>query len=374
MKIVIAPDSYKGALRAPQVADAIASGWCSVRQQDEIFSLPMSDGGEGICETLVNAMNGAFQHLETVDAMMRSRRGRVGICKEFAVLESAEANGIELLARNELNPMRATSYGVGLLLRQLLVQNKCRKIIIGIGGSATVDGGAGMLQALGVRFLDAENREFPAGIGGGMLRDVKQVDCSAVVPEVSKAELIVACDVTNVLCGANGSAAVFGPQKGATPDMVVSLDENLRHFAALCGDDGNAPGDGAAGGLGFALRKLLHAKVMPGAELVMECVQLDKVLTGADLLITGEGCSDDQTACGKLCAEIAKRAAKYAVPAVLLSGALRGNCRELEKLFAGCFSISTGPGELSAAMAQTGENLFRHSAALAAFASGIIKE
>lgn len=374
MKIVIAPDSYKGALRAPQVADAIAAGWRSVRQQDETVTIPMSDGGEGICETLVSAMNGSFLELETVDAMMRPRQGRVGICKDFAVLESAEANGIELLARSELNPMRATSYGVGMLLRQLVCRCQCRKIVIGIGGSATVDGGAGMLQALGVRFLDAELREFPAGIGGGMLRDVKQVDCSGMLPELAGVELTVACDVTNVLCGAGGSAAVFGPQKGATPDMVLSLDENLRHFAALFEDEGNAPGDGAAGGLGFALRKVLRAGVMPGAELVMQCVELDKFLAQADLLITGEGCSDDQTACGKLCAGIAEKAAVHGVPAVLLSGALRGSCRELEKLFAGCFSIATGPGDLSAAIAATKENLFRHSAALAAFASGIIKE
>ena len=231
-----------------------------------------------------------------------------------------------------------------------------------------------MLQALGVRFLDADLREFPAGIGGGMLRDVKQVDCSGMLPELAGVELTVACDVTNVLCGAGGSAAVFGPQKGATPDMVLSLDENLRHFAALFEDEGNAPGDGAAGGLGFALRKVLRAGVMPGAELVMQCVELDKFLAQADLLITGEGCSDDQTACGKLCAGIAEKAAVHGVPAVLLSGALRGSCRELEKLFAGCFRIATGPGDLSAAIAATKENLFRHSAALAAFASGIIKE
>ena len=367
MKIVIAPDSYKGAMRAGQVAAAIAEGWRSIRQDDEIVLLPLSDGGEGLCEVLTNGSGGEFVRIETVDALMRQKSATVGISGDTAVIESAEANGIEHLAATELNPLRATTAGVGMLLKEVLTRYRCRKVIIGIGGSATVDGGAGMLQALGVRFYDRCGRLLPFGIGGGDLINIGRIELDGMLPEISEAEISVACDVTNPLCGDNGSAAVFGPQKGALPDMVTSLDRNLAHFASLLDDDGTCPGDGAAGGLGFALRKVVRAQLCPGAALVMRELKFAEVLKDASLVITGEGCSDNQTVCGKLCSQVAETAGEYGVPVLLLSGALQGDCKELEKLFAGIFSIAVRPSTLDEAIASTGENLYRSAANFARF-------
>ena len=358
MKVIIAPDSYKGALRAPEVAAAFAAGWRSVAPADEIICLPLSDGGEGMMTALCSALGGKIITLPAHDALNRPISARVVIAGEVAVVESAEANGIELLDHCELDPLTATTYGVGELLRQLLDRG-IRRFLIGIGGSATVDCGAGMLQALGAQFYDAYGNILPSGAGGGVLREVAALQLTALDPRLTECEINVACDVTNPLCGVSGAAQVFGPQKGATPEMVISLDNNLRHFAALAGDDGTCPGDGAAGGLGFALRKFLHAQMASGAELVMQYSGFEAALTGADLVVTGEGCSDEQTACGKLCACVAHAAHAHKVPVILFSGALRGQTAKLAALFDGCFSIASGPGELSEAIAATAENLRR---------------
>ncbi len=362
MKIIIAPDSYKGALRAPAVANALAAGWAAVRPDDEIITIPMSDGGEGLCEVLVNANGGSFMELPCHDALVRPRMARVGVIGDTAVLETAEANGIELLTRDELNPEIATTYGVGELLRQLVEEHKFKKIIAGIGGSATVDAGLGMLQALGAKFFTADGNELPAGAGGGSLAKIVRAEMVKI-----DCEILVACDVTNPLTGANGSAAVFGPQKGATPEMVKTLDAGLANFAGLFGDGGKSPGDGAAGGLGFALRRILGAKLIPGAELVMEETGFVNALDGASLVITGEGCSDEQTVCGKLCARIADTAAAKGVSTVLCSGALRGDVKILRSKFSGCFSISSGPSSLEEAISKTAENLEDTANSLAGF-------
>ena len=245
----------------------------------------------------------------------------------------------------------------------------CREFIIGIGGSATVDGGSGMLQALGVRFFDQWGNELPAGIGGGDLRNVAKVDLSGLDERILASRVQVACDVTNILCGPSGSAAVFGPQKGATPEMVTSLDANLHNYAVLSGDPGEVPGDGAAGGMGYALRKFLGGKLVSGASLVMEKSGFLAALPGSSLVITGEGCSDEQTAYGKLCSKVAEAAAAEGVPTVLLSGALRGDTAVLEKLFCGTFSISPGAVTLDEAIAGTRKNLARMGANLAGLAT-----
>ena len=370
MKIIVAPDSFKNALRAPEVAAAIIRGWNLSRPQDRLIAMPMSDGGEGLCDALTLAAGGRYLEIAAFDPLMRPRCGRAGISGELAVLESAEANGIELLRREELDPLKTTTFGVGVMLKELLLFHGCRKFIIGIGGSATVDGGAGMLQALGCRFYDSAGAELPQGIGGGDLGKITRIDHSGLPAELDETEITVACDVNNILCGETGSAAVFGPQKGATPAMVKILDANLKHFAALWNDPGISPGDGAAGGLGFALRKL-GGKMESGAKLVMKESGFYEQLSGADLVITGEGCSDNQTACGKLCSEIAIAAKSRGVPTVLFSGALKGDCAELEKLFAGCFSISRGVCTLDEALASTRENLEKTASALAVFTSGL---
>ncbi|MBE6399059.1 MAG: glycerate kinase [Lentisphaerae bacterium] len=358
MKVIVAPDSYKGALRAPEVAAAFAAGWQSVYPQDEIVSLPLSDGGEGMMNALCSALDGKIITLPAHDALNRPISAHAAVAGDIAVVESAEANGIELLDRSELDPLAATTYGVGELIKQLLDRG-IRKFLIGIGGSATVDGGAGMLQALGAQLMDDYGNILPAGAGGGALRNVAKVQLTTLDPRLTECDIKVACDVTNPLCGITGAAQVFGPQKGATPEMVTSLDENLRRFAALADDDGTQPGDGAAGGLGFALRKFLHASMASGAKLVMEYSGFEAALTDAELVVTGEGCSDEQTACGKLCAGVAQAAHERNVPVILFSGALRGDTAKLTELFDGCFSIASGPGDLSEAIAATAENLRR---------------
>ncbi len=370
MKIIVAPDSFKNALRASSVAQYMAAGWKRVRKNDELIMLPMSDGGEGLCDALCTALHGEFVDIPVHDSLMRLRQGRAVIAGDTAVIESAEANGIELLEQSELAPLETTTFGVGELLRSLFNEHHCRNFIIGIGGSATVDGGVGMLQALGYRFLRADGSAVPDGAGGGVLNKIVKIDDSAVDPLLKNIQIKVACDVNNVLCGEHGSAAVFGPQKGATPEMVKILDENLRHFAKLFGNNGDFPGDGAAGGLGFALR-MIGGRMESGAKIVMRETGFAAALDGADLVITGEGCSDDQTACGKLCAAIALEAKAAGVPAVLVSGALRGDCSELEKLFAGCFSISRGVSTLEDALKDTAVNLEKCTASLAAFAGGL---
>lgn len=357
MKIVVAPDSFKGALRAGRVAASFAAGWSEVRPQDTVIEFPLSDGGEGVCDALAGNGRGTVEQISVHDPLMREVMADIGFTEDFAVLESAGANGIELLKADELDPMLATTYGVGEALKELVSVRRCRKIIIGIGGSATVDCGAGMLQALGVKFFTADGVLLPDGVGGGDLGSVARVDAEELKTVLGDTELLVACDVTNVLTGMDGAAAVFGPQKGATPEMVAELDANLRSFAALFGDDGNTPGDGAAGGLGFAFRKILGAKICSGAELVMKVTGFAGVLEGADLVITGEGCSDSQSCCGKLCSVAAEAAAKAGVPVILVSGALRGERGGLEKLFDGCFSIADGPCSLSEAVEGTEKNL-----------------
>lgn len=366
MKIIVAPDSFKGALRAPEAAAAFAAGWREVRPDDEVLELPLSDGGEGMAEALKRALNGEDVPLTVHDALRRPVTARAVIAGDMAVVETAEAAGIERLERGELNPLAATSFGAGEMLRALYDRG-FRKFIVGIGGSATVDGGAGMLQALGMRLTDADGRALPPGIGGGALRHAAAADIAMLAPW-RECGIKVACDVTNPLCGSSGAAAVFGPQKGATPEMVPVLDDNLRRWAGLFGDDGTHPGDGAAGGMGFALRRVLGAEMVSGARLVMQYSGFDAALEGASLVVTGEGCSDGQTACGKLCAQVAESAHAAGVPVMLFSGALRGDTRELETLFDGCYSIAAGPGTLEAAMADTAKNLRRAGANVARIA------
>lgn len=356
MKVVIAPDSYKGALRAEAVAQALAEGWSSVFPGDELCCIPLSDGGEGMASALAAACGGKIIRIPACDALMRPVETKAVMLGNTAILESAEANGIERLKRSELDPLAATTYGVGVMIKALLDRG-CRDFVIGIGGSATVDGGAGMLQALGMEYFDIRNKMLPIGCGGGDLRHIHRVETGRFDPRLSECRIKVACDVTNGLCGRNGSAAVFGPQKGATPEMVQSLDENLAHWAGLFGSSGSSAGDGAAGGLGFALREILHGELVSGADLVMEYSGFESVVKNADLVITGEGCSDEQTAYGKLCSRVAEKAAKYGVPTLLVSGALRGDTAALEKVFCGCFSISPGAISLDEAIAGTQKNL-----------------
>ena len=375
MKIIFAPDSFKGALRSPGVAAALAAGWRSVRKDDELIGIPLADGGEGTAEALRLSTGGAKFTVPAHDALMRdivADYTLLGGGARTAVMEMAAASGIELIAKAELDPLVATTYGAGELFLAALKRD-ISKIVVGIGGSATVDGGAGFLQALGVRFYGRDGGLLPPGIGGGELEEIARIDASALAG-LPKRELVVACDVTNPLLGANGAAAVFGPQKGATPETVPVLERNLKHWFEVLRDAGladrcDAPGDGAAGGMGFMLRAVLKAEVRSGADLVIGLSGMPEALKGASLVVTGEGCSDPQTVCGKLCAVVAEHAAKAGVPTVLCAGALRGDTAPLEQVFSGVFSIAAGPGTLESAIAATEANLRRAGANLAKLAT-----
>jgi len=374
MKVVAAPDSFKGALRSPEVAAALATGWKSVREDDEVIAIPLADGGEGTAEALRIATGGERVTVSAHDALMRPVESEYSILGdgETVVMEMATAAGIELIRREELDPLAATTYGAGEVLLSALKRG-ANKVVIGIGGSATVDGGAGFLQALGVKYFDADGKIIPAGIGGGALHRICRIDASALA-DVVTCGLIVACDVTNPLLGERGTVAVFGPQKGVTPELKPMMENGIRHWAEVVMRSGladrcDASGDGAAGGLGFALRSVLKAEIRSGAGLVMDLSGFDAAVRGASLVITGEGCSDEQTAYGKLCAVVAERAEAANVPTVLCAGALRGDTAALEKRFSGVFSIAAGPGALEDAIAATGENLRRAGANLARLAS-----
>lgn len=362
MKIIIAPDSFKGSLRSPAVCAALARGLAARLPEAELVSLPLADGGEGTVDAVVAAAGGTCRSVRVRGPLMEPVEAVYGLAgaRRTAVIEMAAAAGLELLPSHRLDPGRATTCGVGELLRDALDAG-CREIILGIGGSATVDGGAGLLQALGLRLLDKEGGTLPAGIGGGALHLVAAVDASDLEPRLREISLSIACDVTNPLLGPTGAAAVFAPQKGADPATVARLEENLAHWSRLLvaaglADRTDHPGDGAAGGLGFALRTLCGGRMTSGAQLIIEAVGLPAQLANADLVITGEGRTDGQTAGGKLCAVVTELARAAGVPTVLLSGALAGG-EELDRHFSAAFSIARGPGPLAAAMADTEVNL-----------------
>lgn len=364
MKIIIAPDSFKGSLRSPDVCAALCRGLRSALPEAELVALPLADGGEGTTQVLTAATGGTLHEVTVHGPLMDPVAALYGVTgdRTCAVIEMAAASGIELLAPDRLDPLRATTFGVGELVRAMLDTNGVSTLLLGIGGSATVDGGAGMAQALGARFFDAQGEPLPDGIGGGELERIAAVDFTSLDPRLRNINVKVGCDVTNPLLGPRGAAAVFGPQKGAGPAAVARLERNLGHWRGLLqtagvADAADRPGDGAAGGLGFALRTIYQGELVSGAALVIEAAGLHRELRDADLLITGEGRTDDQTAGGKLCSVVAEAAAAAGVPAILASGAVCGDPDALRRRFAAAFSIARGPGSLAGAMRDTAANL-----------------
>ena len=365
MKFIIAPDSYKGCLKSIEICEYLAIGIKEINPNAEIEKLPMADGGEGTVEAIVLSTGGEFHKLKVLGPLGEQVEAIYGVAgnSNTAVMEMASASGIELLPREKLNPLKTSTYGTGQILKQI-IQNGVRDIIIGIGGSATVDGGAGMAQALGYKFLDKDAKELKMPLGGGDLKQIAAIDDSGVLAELKTCRIQIASDVTNPLLGKNGAVKVFGPQKGATDEMLIELEENLAHYAdkivsAGFANDCKMARDGAAGGLGFALRSLCSAKSVSGAELMIEITGLKQKLANADILITGEGCTDFQTAHGKLCAVVAQAAENAKVPAVLVSGALQGDLSELSDLFIAMFSTTSLPCKLEDAFALTPDNLIR---------------
>ncbi len=334
-KIVIAPDSFKGNLTSLQVASCLEKGIKRVLPEAECIKIPMSDGGEGTVEAMVDAAQGKFIEKRVKGPTGKPVTARYGwlAARKTAVIEMAQASGLPLLDDSEKNPLKTTTYGTGQLILDAIKQG-AKTIIIGIGGSATNDGGAGMAQALGVRFLDAEGREIKELGCGEMLIKIAAMDMQALDERVNDIDIIVACDVENPLCGKKGAAHVFGPQKGATPEMVATLDANLGYFGKLIKHQlgkevSRVSGAGAAGGLGAGLMAFTGARLKSGIDIVLEATGLERCIQDADIVITGEGRVDFQTAFGKTPAGVAKAAKKHNVPVVAIGGALTDDARKV---------------------------------------------
>ena len=327
MKIVIAPDSFKESLTALEVAEAIEAGLKKVLPDAEYVKVPMADGGEGTVQSLVDATEGRLISAEVCAPLGNKVKAEFGLSGDgrTAIIEMAAASGLHLVPPEARNPLRTTSYGTGELILAALAEG-VEKIIVGIGGSATNDGGAGMLQALGALLLDAQHQ--PIGAGGGCLQDLAAIDLSGLDKRLAGVEIVVACDVDNPLCGEKGASAVFGPQKGATAEMVQALDSGLQHFAALAardlGLDIQSPaGAGAAGGMGGGVLLLPDARLQAGVQIVMEAVKLAEKVQDADLVITGEGRMDAQSVHGKTPIGVAHTAKAFGKPVIAIVGCLR---------------------------------------------------
>lgn len=326
MKVVIAIDSLKGSLSSMEAGMAIKDGILAAKPDAEVIVKPLADGGEGTTDALIEGMNGERIDLTVTGPMHTPVDAYYGYLKDTntAVMEMASAAGITLVPDSEKNPLLATSYGVGEMINDA-IQRGCRNFIIGIGGSVTNDGGIGMLKALGVRFLDENDED--AGEGGQALAKVARIDVSGMNPLLKECHIQVACDVNNPLCGENGSTYVYGPQKGVTEDMKKTLDEAMAHFArvtseTLENDYLNTPGAGAAGGLGYAFLAYTGAALTPGIELILDAVGLEEELSNADVVVTGEGRLDFQTAMGKAPVGVARLAKKYNAKVIAFAGSV----------------------------------------------------
>jgi glycerate kinase len=328
MKIVIAPDSFKENLTSLEVASEIETGLKRVWPDATYVKVPMADGGEGTVQSLVDATGGRIVKAEVSGPMGEKVMASYGLLGDgkTAVIEMAEASGLPLVPKEKRNPLVATTYGTGELIGDA-IKRGVTEIILGIGGSATNDAGAGLAQALGVRFLNFGGAPIPELIAGGHLDKVQAVDMSAVNPGLAGIHISVACDVTNPLCGEKGASRVYGPQKGATPEMVEQLDKNLAHFAhvikrSIGADVAERPGAGAGGGIGAGLMAFTNATLKRGVELVVAATRLEEHMQGAVLAITGEGRVDFQTAFGKTPSGVAAAARKCGVPVVAIGGGL----------------------------------------------------
>ena len=325
-KVVIAPDSFKESLSAMAVAEAIERGFRQIYPQVQYVKLPMADGGEGTVDSMVAATGGEIVRVEVTGPLGQPVSAFYGLLGEgeTAVIEMAAASGLHLAPKGQRDPRITTSYGTGELILAAL-ERGVKTIILGIGGSATNDGGAGMMQALGARLLDDQQQPLPPG--GAALARLAQIDLSAVDPRLQQVSVTAACDVDNPLCGPHGASAVFGPQKGATLEMVTQLDAALSHFGSLLQQATgrevlNAPGAGAAGGMGAALLGMLNARLRPGIEIVIETLRLEEALRDADLVITGEGRLDSQSIHGKTPIGVARVAKRHGLPVIGIAGSL----------------------------------------------------
>jgi len=334
-----------------KLCENIEKGIRKVFGTAEIVRVPMADGGEGTVQSLVDATGGEIINLKVKGPLLKEVDAFYGILGDgnTAVIEMASASGLTLLTQEERNPMKTTTYGTGQIIKYALDMG-CRNIIIGIGGSATNDGGAGMVKALGIKLLDEKSEEID--FGGGNLNRLKSIDLSEIDSRIKQCNIVVACDVNNPLCGEKGASYIFGPQKGADENMIITLDKNLSHYSEMIKkylgvSIKDYPGAGAAGGLGGGLLAFLNAKLQPGINIVIETTALEEKLKDADLVITGEGMIDYQTQYGKTPYGVAKLAKKYNIPVIAIAGAIGKGAEELySKVFDSIFSIVDKPMQL----------------------------
>lgn len=378
MKIVIAPDSFKECISAKEACIAIQKGFEKIFEEGEYILVPMADGGEGTTEALVDSTDGAIYKVETTNPIGEKRISKFGILGDgkTAIIEMAQASGLELISKEKRNPMVTTTYGTGELIKSALDKN-IETILIGIGGSATNDGGAGMIQALGGKLLDKDGKEI--GFGGGELSKLHKIDLSNLDERLKKVKIIVACDVDNPLTGERGASYIFGKQKGGTPEMLKILDNNLKHFAKIIKKDlgvdiETISGSGAAGGLGGGLMGFLSAELKKGIDIVIEYSKLEEKIQGADLVITGEGSIDSQTRFGKTPYGVAKVAKKYNIPVIALAGNIGKDVDILYDYgFNAIFPILPRVETLEEALLQGKENLEKTSENIARLIKSIKK-
>ena len=332
MKAVVAIDSLKGSLSSMEAGNAIAEGIYRADAEAKVEVRPLADGGEGTVDALVQGMNGSLRKVRVTGPLGDKVDAAYGIIEEakMAVIEMSAAAGITLVPDEKKNPLFTTTYGVGEMIWDA-IEKGCRKFVVGIGGSATNDGGIGMLQALGYDFLNSKGNAVPYGAKG--LEDLAEIRKEHVLPELAQCEFKVACDVTNPLCGPLGASAVYGPQKGATPEMVREMDQWLADYAKLAANcseraDAEHPGTGAAGGLGFAFLTFTNAVLESGIKIVLEETKLEQYIQDADIVITGEGRLDGQTAMGKAPVGVAKLAGKYKIPVLAFAGSVTKDARK----------------------------------------------
>lgn len=366
MRIVIAPDSYKENLSASKVAQALALGVRDVLPDADVVCVPMADGGDGTLDVLLDAQHGQQHQARVMNANNQPVHAAwVSLGAGKAFIEMAAAAGLQQIPKTQRNALDATTFGVGQLILQALDAG-ARHIMLGLGGSATTDGGAGLLQALGVALLDRNDKSLP--VGGAALAELSSLSLEGIDPRLADVSFELAIDVDNPLCGPQGAAAIFGPQKGATPAQVAALDAALQRFADVCAmnlphDKRNVPGMGAAGGLGFAISSFFTAKVVPGVDLVADLCGLDSALQGAQLVITGEGRMDAQTLLGKTPVGVARHAARYGIPVIAVVGSLGEGYQAVYSAgIAAAFSVAPGPISLETAYARSAELLRQRAA------------
>ena len=367
MKIIIAPDSFKDSLSAAGVAQAIVEGLAQVWPDAQMIQCPMADGGEGTVDAVLAACHGELRRQTVRGPLGAPVQARWGWLADShtAIIEMAEASGLQLLPPDQRDACRTTTFGTGELIRAAL-ETGARRIILAIGGSATNDGGAGAMQALGVQMFDADDQPLPPG--GLALAQLARISLDSLDPRVGEVRFEIAADVNNPLCGPHGASAIFGPQKGASPQQVQQLDAALGHFADHCArvlptDVRDEPGSGAAGGLGFAAKAFLGAQFRAGVEVVAELVGLDEAIRGADLVITGEGRFDAQTLRGKTPFGVARIARQHGVPVIVIAGTLGEGYEQMYSHGVdAAFALPSGPISLEQACSEA-PRLLRERAA-----------